>query len=169
MLHVSERLEASQISGRAPSAVLVLPFDQRQRSRFRATLQFGGDVAVHLPRGTVLRGGDFLRADDGTLIELRAAPEPVSTVTSPDPVQLARAAYHLGNRHVLLQVGEGWLRYQHDHVLDEMVRALGLPVHFERAPFEPEGGAYHGGHHHHDDDDAPHAHGHAHHGHAAHA
>ena len=156
MLQIHERIDNP---GHDAEARLTLPFDQRQKSRFRAALDDGGEVAVHLPRGTVLRGGDSLRAADGTLIAVQAAPEPVSTVRATDPVALARAAYHLGNRHVQLQVGDGWLRYQHDHVLDQLVIALGLPVHFEQAPFEPEGGAYAAGH--------GHAHGHAHqHGHA---
>ncbi len=100
-----------------------------------------------LPRGHVLRGGDCLRASDGRIIEIHAAAEAVSTARSDDAQLLARAAYHLGNRHMPLQVGAGWLRYRHDHVLDEMVKGLGLAVQTEQAPFEPESGAYHGGHH----------------------
>jgi urease accessory protein len=78
------------------------------------------------------------------VIEIVAAREVVSVVTSNDPLQLARAAYHLGNRHVSVQIGPGWLRYQHDHVLDDMVRGLGLPVRQDTLPFEPEAGAYAG-------------------------
>ncbi len=97
---------------------------------------------MFLERGTILRDGDLLLADDGRVVEVEAAPESVSTVQADDPRQLARACYHLGNRHVALQIGAGWLRYQHDHVLDDMVRGLGLEVRSELAPFEPEGGAY---------------------------
>jgi urease accessory protein len=88
-----------------------------------------------------------------------AAPEWVSTLHAPDARLLARVAYHLGNRHVALQIGEGWLRYSHDHVLDEMARGLGAQLSVEQAPFEPEGGAYHAGGHSHGE------HGHGEHGH----
>ena len=126
---------------------LTLPFDLRQKSRLRTRLDSGEEVGLFLPRGTVLRHGDRLRATDGRVVEVRAAPETVSTARADDPLLLARAAYHLGNRHVALQLGSGWLRYPHDHVLDGMVRELGLDVICERLPFEPEAGAYGGGHH----------------------
>ena len=129
-------------------ATLTLPFEQRQKSRLRTRLDNGEEVGLFLPRGTVLRHGDRLRAADGRVVEVRAAPETVSTARTDDPLRLARAAYHLGNRHVALQLGPGWLRYLHDHVLDGMVRELGLEVIYEQAPFEPEAGAYGGGHHH---------------------
>ena len=116
-------------------------------------------MALFLPRGRVLRGGDRLLSRDGTVVGIEAAPESVSTVRARDGRQLARGAYHLGNRHVPLQVGDGFLRYQHDHVLDEMVRTLGLDVVAETAPFEPEGGAYSGGGHSHGH---THSHGHGH-------
>jgi urease accessory protein len=135
----------------------VLPFDLRSRSRFRARLVTGEEVGVQLTRGQILRGGDRLLVEDGRVVEVQAAPESVSTVRTPDARLLARAAYHLGNRHVALQVGDGWLRYGHDHVLDDMVRGLGADITVEQAPFEPEAGAYHGGHEH-----APHEHGHEH-------
>jgi urease accessory protein len=134
--------------GGAVTGSLTLPFDSRQRSRFRAVLDDGEEVGVMVPRGTVLRDGDELVAEDGTAIAVRAADETVSTVRAADPIALARACYHLGNRHVALQIGDGWARYRNDHVLDQMVRALGLDVAIEEAPFEPEPGAY--GHHHRD-------------------
>ena len=138
MVRVQERLQTS-----APAmAALILSFDQRQKSRQRARLDNGEEVGLNLPHGTVLRGGDRLRADDGRVIEVRAAPEPVSTAASVDPIRLARAAYHLGNRHVAVQIGGGWVRYLQDHVLDDMVRALGLALTQEIIPFEPEAGAY---------------------------
>jgi urease accessory protein len=136
---------------------LLLPFDLRSRSRFRARLVSGEEVGVQLTRGQILRGGDKLLVEDGRVVEVRAAPESVSTLRTTDARLLARAAYHLGNRHVALQVGDGWLRYGHDHVLDDMVRGLGVEVAVEQAPFEPEAGAYHGGHEH-----TPHEHDHEH-------
>src|SRR5277367_4722344 len=139
MLTVSERLESAP----AVDACLELPFEQRSRSRFRAHLSTGDEVGVRLTRGQILRGGDLLLASDGRVIEVRAAPETVSTVHSSDARTLARAAYHLGNRHIALQLGQGWLRYVHDHVLDGLVQGLGLVVEVSQAPFEPEAGAYH--------------------------
>lgn len=121
---------------------LVLPFELRQRSRQRCRLSSGEEVALVLERGTVLRGGDRLRAEDGRVIEVVAAPETVSVVRASDPWRLARAAYHLGNRHIPVQVGNGWLRYLHDHVLDDMVHGLGFTLDVQVQPFEPEGGAY---------------------------
>jgi urease accessory protein len=124
---------------------LVLPYELRSRSRLRARLASGEEVAIALPRGQILRGGDLLRASDGRVVEVRAAEESVSTVHSADARALLRAAYHLGNRHVALQLGEGWVRYSHDHVLDDLVARLGLAVTVGQAPFEPEAGAYRGG------------------------
>ncbi|HEY8518819.1 MAG TPA: urease accessory protein UreE [Gammaproteobacteria bacterium] len=136
---------------------LVLPFERRQKTRQRVRLESGADAALVLPRGTVLRGGDRVLGADGTVVEVAAAPEDVSTVRGDGAVDLARAAYHLGNRHVPVEVGAGHLRYLRDHVLDSMVRGLGLEVTHERAPFEPEAGAYG-----HGDGHAHGAHGHAH-------
>jgi urease accessory protein len=171
MLGISQRL----IEPRPPDAFLVLPFELRSRSRLRARLTTGEEAGIVLPRGQVLRGGDLLLAADGRVIQVEAASETVSTVHSGEAGPLARAAYHLGNRHVALQIGAAWLRYGHDHVLDDMVRGLGLVVAVEQAPFEPEGGAYHhgrghgsaahhhaDGHAHHHDHDHGHAHDHAH-------
>ena len=133
---------------------LTLPIDQRVRSRLRVTLDDGRYAGLFLPRGTFLRGGDRLASDDGEVIEVIAAAETVTTVHCGDTALLARAAYHLGNRHIPLQVEDGWLRYQHDHVLDDMLIQMGLEVVVEQAPFEPEAGAYqqaaHGHHHSHE-------------------
>ena len=149
MLKVYERTE---VQGQT-SAELELPFELRQKSRIRAQLKDGREVGLMLPRGGLLRGGDCLCAEDGSIIRIIAAAEEVSTAYHDDPFMIARACYHLGNRHVPLQIASGWVRYQHDHVLDEMVEGLGLKVRFERAAFEPEAGAYGGhghshGHHH---------------------
>jgi urease accessory protein len=144
--------------------ILRLPFATRQRSRFRAELADGTEVGVILPRGQVLRGGEFLAGQAGTVVRVEAADEPVSEAHSTDSLLLTRASYHLGNRHVPLELGSGWLRYLHDHVLDAMVQGLGLSVRFAHAPFEPESGAYAG--HEHAQDQGGHGHGHEHgHGH----
>jgi urease accessory protein len=126
----------------APTASATLTFDQRRKSRQRLRLDDGSEAAVVLPRGTVLAEGDRLQADDGVVIGIRAAPETLSAARTDHPLLLLRAAYHLGNRHVALQVAAGELRYQHDHVLDGLVQALGLTVEVVTAPFSPEGGAY---------------------------
>jgi urease accessory protein len=144
-----------------PPSTVTLGFHQRRRSRMRATLDDGSEVGLVLPRGLVLRDGDLLASDDGAVIRVAAAAEEVSTARTDDARLLARACYHLGNRHVAVEVGAGYARYLHDHVLDHMVRALGLAVAVEVAPFEPEAGAY-GGHGHGHDHGHDHGHGHDH-------
>ena len=131
---------------RAADAHLTLPFELRSKSRLRTEISTGEEAGLVLDRGTILRGGDLLLADDGRVIEIVAAPEQVSTVRAADPWSLSRAAYHLGNRHVPLEVRADRL-VLHDHVLDDMVRGLGFEVTIEQAPFEPEAGAY-GAHNH---------------------
>lgn len=127
-----------------PTVTLTLPYEARTKSRLLAKLDGGGDVGLFLPRGTVLRGGDVLTGPDGAVVRIVAAPEAVSVVRTQDSLLFARACYHLGNRHVALQIEPGELRYLADHVLDEMVRGLGLAVEHECLPFEPESGAYSG-------------------------
>lgn len=147
---VEKRLEAGRLAAplmrRAPA--LVLPFDARSKSRLRATLETGEDVALFLPRGTVLRGGDGLVADDGGLIRVEAAPETVLLVTAATPLALTRAAYHLGNRHTPVEVGDGYLKLEYDPVLRDMLLRLDVDVAEALMPFEPEAGAYGGGHKH---------------------
>lgn len=137
---------AVQVRGR-----LELPFDLRQKSRLRTALTSGEEVALMLPRGMVLRGGDWVVATDGRVIEVIAQPERVMHVRCATPMALVRAAYHLGNRHVPVQVGAEWLRIMQDHVLEEMLRGLGASVVPLTAPFEPEAGAY-SAHHRHDNE-----------------
>lgn len=156
-------------TGSTPVLTLCLPFDERKKSRLRTRTTNGEEIGLMLPRGQILRHGTLLQDESGRVIEVQAAKETVSTVISHDPLLLTRAAYHLGNRHVPLQIGKGWLRYQHDHVLDAMVVGLGLQVLTGEHPFEPEDGAYagHGHSHGHDhshshDDHDHHAHGHPH-------
>jgi urease accessory protein len=148
MIRITEILESKA----SPSVTLSLPINSRVKSRIKVTLDDGREAGLFLPRGKILRNGDLVSSEEGLVVEIKAAPELVSTVTSDNPHTLAVASYHLGNRHVPLQVEPTWLRYLHDHVLDDMVKGLGLSVKTETAPFEPEAGAYQSsanGHHHH--------------------
>jgi urease accessory protein len=142
MLTITER-----VPGEGPSDdKLVLPFDRRQKSRLRVRLESG----------------------DGRIVLVVAAKEPVALVTARDQRDLMRAAYHLGNRHIPLQIGIGWVLLEQDHVLEHMLEGLGVQVRHEEAPFEPEAGAYGGGHRH-GGDDHGHSHDHSHdHGHHSH-
>lgn len=121
---------------------LTLPFEARQKARLHTRLDDGREAGLFLPRGQALRGGDQLRAESGEVATIIAAREHVSTVTAAEPYLLMRAGYHLGNRHVSLEIRPGWLRYRHDPVLDGMIKQLKLQVRQEFAPFEPEAGAY---------------------------
>ena len=121
---------------------IYLPFDQRNRSRGKATAGDGQIVAWFLNRGESLRQNDVLTADNGMHVRVVAADEPVSRATSGDELLLTRAAYHLGNRHVQVQINTDSLIYQADHVLDEMVKGLGLKVERVCTAFQPDDGAY---------------------------
>ncbi|HET9823183.1 MAG TPA: urease accessory protein UreE [Burkholderiaceae bacterium] len=144
------------------AATVELDWDVRQKSRFDATDSGGRALAVFLPRGTLVRGGDVLVAEDGSLVRVHAAAQPVLRITAcPEhgsPLDLLRAAYHLGNRHVPLEVTPDHLQLEPDPVLADLLRTRHLIVSALQAPFEPEGGAYEGG-------TPAHAHGHTHHGH----
>jgi urease accessory protein len=147
MLTLNSRItHADQIDGE-----LILPFELREKSRLRATLVSGEVVAVFTARGTVLRDGDLLRGDDGRVVKITAAAEATCRVDCPTAHDLLRCAFHLGNRHTQAQVGDGFLRIRADPVLTEMLQGLGANVIEELAPFEPESGAYGGGHAHRDD------------------
>lgn len=141
----------------ASTQTLTLRFDQRTKSRLRTQLDSGEEIGLFLPRGTILRGGQRLLANDGGVVEVCAAIESLIEVRCDNILDLTRAAYHLGNRHVAVQVGSdtrgGWLRLAADHVLREMLDGLGCAVTALDAPFEPEAGAYGGGHKHHHDDE----------------
>jgi len=179
MIELIKKLTAHDVShaDMSDAKILSLPIDLRIKSRQRVTLEDGSEAGLFLERGTLLRGGDVITDGQGTLVSVKAADETVSTVRCADPLLLAKIAYHLGNRHVPLQIESGWLRFQHDHVLEDMVRQLpgaaeAAEVICEQAPFEPESGAYQqgGGHHHHGHshgDDQEHSHEHSHdHGHS---
>lgn len=160
MIELIEHIQG--VEGQAEAdETLTLPYYLRQKSRQRVHLDGGREAALLLPHRSSLVDGDHLRSVDGLRVRVCAAPEDVSTARSDDALRLLRASYHLGNRHVSLEVDAGWLRYQPDHVLDDMVRGLGLTVTHEAARFEPERGAYHG-HAHTHDDGHPHTHDHAH-------
>lgn len=149
LIKVVEKLSGHAVSGDIDD-LLILPYDLRQKARQRVTLKSGREAGLFLPRGTVLKNGDRLATDSGMKLNVVAAQEQVSIAQVSDHLLLAKIAYHLGNRHVAVQVLEDRLIYLHDHVLDEMVCGLGGVVTVARQPFEPEDGAYHGsGHHQH--------------------
>ena len=137
MVIVREKLDspAAGVAGR-----MRLAFEHRRRSRQRARLESGEEIGLVMPRGQVLRDGDRLLASDGRVFEVVSAPERLLHIEAPC---LARIAYHLGNRHVPVQLGEGFLRIAEDPVLEDMLRRLGAQVTAVEAPFEPEAGAYH--------------------------
>ena len=149
MLEIKSKLKMARSAYKVEvRGQLKLPFDLRQKSRLKTKLVSGEEVGLILPRGEILRGGDLVTASDGRVIEIVAEPEKVLHI---ETRELAKIAYHLGNRHVPVQVGEGFLRIAEDHVLEEMVTKLGAQVSKLEAPFEPEAGAYAGGHHQHDE------------------
>ncbi|CAB3781931.1 Urease accessory protein UreE [Pararobbsia alpina] len=132
----------------ARAAVLTLAFDERRKSRLATTLDTGEEIGVMLPRGTVLADGDILIADDGGLVRVVAAPQPVLRVSGTTALALTRAAYHLGNRHTPVEIGDGYLQIEDDPVLADMLLRLGMKVEQANRPFTPETGAYGGGHKH---------------------
>ncbi|ENN8706246.1 urease accessory protein UreE [Escherichia coli] len=139
MLYLTRRVEPPAQT----TASVTLPVDMRVKSRIKATLNDGRQAGLLLPRGLLLRDGDILSNENGDeFIKVIAADEAVSVVRCADPFMLAKACWHLGNRHVPLQIMPGELRYHHDHVLDDMLRQFGLDVDFAHLPFEPEAGAY---------------------------
>ncbi|HDH7178098.1 TPA: urease accessory protein UreE [Escherichia coli] len=139
MLYLTQRVETPAQT----TASVTLPVDMRVKSRIKVTLNDGRQAGLLLPRGLLLRDGDILSNENGDeFIKVIAADEAVSVVRCADPFMLAKACWHLGNRHVPLQIMPGELRYHHDHVLDDMLRQFGLDVDFAHLPFEPEAGAY---------------------------
>ena len=165
MLHASRRIP--QGAGLAPvllkrAPTLTLDWDLRQKSRFDCEDSEGRRIGVFLPRGTLLRGDDMLVTLDGSLLRVVAAPQPLLRITHctehGSPFDLLRAAYHLGNRHVPIELKPDHLKIEPDHVLADMLRAMHMTVVAVSEPFEPESGAYgdHDGHgHDHSHDQAP--------------
>lgn len=149
--HLPAPQAAPQAAAPPAQATVTLPFDQRHRRRVRLQDDQGRDFLLDLPRAVVMRAGDLLRLEDGGHLAVRAAPEPVLDIACHDPEQALRVAWHLGNRHVAVQVlGADRLRILADRVLGEMLAGLGAVVSPTMAPFAPEDGAYAGGGHHHD-------------------
>jgi urease accessory protein len=140
MVEITGKLKLSQQA--EPRDRLMLPFELRQKRCLRATLVSGETVALRLPRGQRLRDGDLLAASDGRVIEVVAAPERLLHVQCATVSELLRAAYHLGNRHAPVEIGDGFLRVPEDHVLATLLRGLGARPARIQAPFEPEAGAY---------------------------
>ncbi|OYY52976.1 MAG: urease accessory protein UreE, partial [Polaromonas sp. 35-63-240] len=164
MLQISKII--AQGAGLAPvlvkrAATLELDWDIRQKSRFDATDSLGRQLGIFLPRGTLVRGGDVLVAEDGSMVRVMAAPQPVLRITActthGSAFDLTRAAYHLGNRHVPIELKPDHLKIEPDHVLADMLRAMHLIVTEANEAFEPEGGAYSTAGHAHAHE-APHAH-----------
>ena len=171
MIHFSKLIRHGH--GLAPvllkrATSITLDWDVRQKSRFESTDSAGRQVGIFLQRGQVVRGGDVLVGDDGSLLKVQAAPQAVLRISHCSEhgtlFDLTRAAYHLGNRHVPIELQPDHLKIEPDHVLADMLRAMHLIVHEVQDSFEPENGAYgeHGGghHHHHHGDDHAHHHGH---------
>ena len=140
MLILTQRLPAD--STVVVSHTIALTAFERNRSRYRLETAEGQALCLRLPRGTVLRDRDLLRSEDGTLVRVVAKPEPVFTVKAPTDLALLRAAYHLGNRHVPLEIAPTYLRLSPDPVLKDMLQHLGVEVKEELLPFQPEIGAY---------------------------
>ena len=181
-------IRATDVKGQYPwkeaaADTVVLDFDDRHRRRMAMTGTRGLEFLLDLENAVALRGGDALVLEDGRLVEVVAAPEPLVEIRSPDPAHLVRVAWHLGNRHLPTQITARGLRIRRDHVIEAMVQGLGARIIEIEAPFDPEGGAYaavaetHGhGHAHHDHGHHGHDHGkhdhgkhdHAGHDHAAH-
>ena len=134
--------------GTAPAYVVKLAYEERRKARQLVTLDDGTELAILLPRGTGLFAGAWLQSEEGPLIRVEAAPQAVLVVTAPEQLTLTRAAYHLGNRHTPVEIGADYLRLEADPVLRDMLERLGTRVEEQNAPFEPEAGAYGGGHRH---------------------
>ncbi|MCT8469406.1 urease accessory protein UreE [Chromohalobacter canadensis] len=164
MLKLIERL--GPVAAEEASDTLTLPFEQRCRGRLKAVSDTGCELGLFLDRGPVLRDGDGLRAENGEVVRLCAAEEPVVTARIASGLPLARLAYHLGNRHVQLAIGDdingGWVRFPPDHVLEALAERLGATLEHHTAPFDPESGAYAAGEAHHHTHDHAHEHTHVH-------
>ena len=129
--------ESQKIAG-----TVTLTLDQRVKSRLRTHLDSGEEIGIFMQRGSILEHGDLITTESGFVARVIAAPEQISSIYTEDSLLLSRVCYHLGNRHVELQITQKSVHYRHDHVLDEMIRSFGLIVVPELLPFKPEKGAY---------------------------
>lgn len=140
---------------------VLIDFDRRHRRRILLATEAGGELLLDLPQAVRLRDGDGLELESGGVVRVCAKPEPLAEIHAHDEDTLVRIAWHLGNRHLPVQLRAGHIRIRTDHVIEAMVEGLGGHVARIEAPFDPEPGAYAGGHHHHHhDDDEPHDHHH---------
>ena len=137
-----------QVSSDTAIETVSLGFDERKRGRLKIHCDSGSQAGIQIDRGVVLRDGALLADHEGNLLRVFASKESVSTAYIDNVTLFARGCYHLGNRHVSLQIADGFLRFQTDYVLDEMLHGLGIHVVHEVAEFEPESGAYAKGHSH---------------------
>jgi urease accessory protein len=140
------------------AGALTLDFDGRHRRRIRLTTDQGEHVLLDLPKAVAMAEGDALQLDDGRLLKVRAAAEPIVEVRHKEPDQLMRLAWHLGNRHLPTEIRDQMLRIRPDAVIEAMLHGFGAELVKVRAPFQPEGGAYGGHGHHHDHEDSGHHH-----------
>ena len=137
---------------------VLIDFDRRHRRRILLTTETGHELLLDLPQAARLRDGDGLQLEDGGIVRVEARPEPLAEIHAHDEAELVRIAWHLGNRHLPVQLIGDRIRIRRDHVIEDMVEGLGGHVEQIEAPFDPEAGAYAGGHHHHHDDDDDHRH-----------
>ena len=148
-----------------PEHRVSLTFHQRTKGRLRITTEQGVDAGISIERGQILENGQLLQSQEGSILEVLAKPEDVSVARTDSAALFARSCYHVGNRHAEVQIGDNQLIYLRDHVMDEMLRLIGLSVSEQQLPFQPENGAYAGGHGHshaHHDDEYEHEHEHSH-------
>lgn len=142
ILIATQKIPTAALSSSLPRLTLALTAEERTRSRHHFELANGQSLLLRLPRGTVLKHLDYLETENNVVIEIQAKPEPVLTVTASDRLTLLRAAYHLGNRHVPIEITPDYLRFSPDPVLQKMLHHLGLEIQAEIVPFFPEAGAY---------------------------
>jgi urease accessory protein len=159
MKHVREVIAAGHWDGASASDTIALDAHDRHRRRVVLTAEGGTKFLLDLPQAAALHDGDGLRLDDGTMVRIVGRPEPLVEIAAADGHALARLAWHIGNRHVDVQIVGERLRIRRDHVIEDMLRGLGAQLTAVEAPFDPEGGAYEHGHNH--------DHGHHHHDHGA--
>jgi len=159
MRRVARVIPAEDVPSTPGLESVLIDYDSRHRRRIRLTTELGDDILLDLPHAVRLRHGDGLLLEDGALVRVAARPERLAEIHTHDEDALVRIAWHLGNRHLPVQLLDGCIRIRADHVIEEMARLLGGHVAQVMAPFDPEAGAYAGGHAHGHDNDDDHHHG----------